>query len=81
LHEESHDVQTSNQVWHARSVDEIKADLAQYNSLEQLRNYKVVWGDTLWGISQATGYTVDELSEAFHITNPDLIFANETLGR
>ncbi|OZU89093.1 hypothetical protein CIL03_08755 [Virgibacillus indicus] len=80
-HAASHEGQTSNLTWEARTVDEIKADLPPYHSIEDLQIYKVVWGDTLWGISQATGFTVEELSEAFHITNPDLIFANDILGK
>jgi len=78
--EKTHEVQMSNQMWEARSVDDIKANLPSYNSSADLQNYEVMWGDTLWGISQATGLTVEELTDTFNITNPDLIFANYTLG-
>lgn len=79
-HVAAHEAQTADQIWEARSVEEIKVDLSQFNSLEQLQNYEVVWGDTLWGISEATDFSVKDLSETFNIANPDLIVANDTLA-
>ncbi|SHE28575.1 LysM domain-containing protein [Atopostipes suicloacalis DSM 15692] len=71
--------QFSNQFWRARTVEEVRADVSQYDTLEELQNYEVVWGDTLWAISQSTNFSVDDLTEAFNIENADLIFANYTL--
>ena len=41
--------------------------------------YTIQWGDTLWGISQATGITIDQLATDNHIANRDLIFAGAKL--
>ena len=41
--------------------------------------YTIQWGDTLWGISQATGITIDQLVADNHIANRDLIFAGAKL--
>src|SRR5699024_4630192 len=38
--------QFSNQFWRARTVEEVRADVSQYDTLEELQNYEVVWGDT-----------------------------------
>jgi len=73
------EVQDSSQFWRARTVEEVQADVSQYDTLEELQNYEVVWGDTLWAISQSTNFSVDDLTEAFNIKNADLIFANYTL--
>ena len=59
--------------------EEVQADVSQYDTLEELQNYEVVGGDTLWAISQSTNFSVDDLTEAFNIKNADLIFANYTL--
>lgn len=41
--------------------------------------YTIQWGNTLWGISQATGITIDQLATDNHIANRDLIFAGAKL--
>jgi len=61
--------------WNARTVDQIKADIAKTNGKE----YTIVWGDTLSGISQATNITVDALAQRNSIENIDLIFAGNKL--
>lgn len=61
--------------WKARTVDQIKADIAKTNGKE----YTIVWGDTLSGISQATNITVDALAQRNSIENIDLIFAGNKL--
>src|SRR5699024_10509525 len=63
--------QDSSQFWRARTVEEVQADVSQYDTLEELQNYEVVWGDTLWAISQSTNFSVDDLTEAFNIKNAD----------
>lgn len=61
--------------WRARSVDEIKADIAKTNGKE----YTIAWGDTLSGISAATNITVDALAQRNSIENVDLIYAGNKL--
>ncbi len=40
----------------------------------------VVWGDTLWDLSRYYGTTIDAIVQANdQITNPNLIFAGDTL--
>ncbi|WP_165209135.1 LysM peptidoglycan-binding domain-containing protein [Streptococcus tangpeifui] len=41
--------------------------------------YIIQWGDTLWGISQATGISVQKLAYDNHIANVDLIYAGDIL--
>ena len=41
--------------------------------------YRIVYGDTLWGISRRYGTTVAELVRLNNIANPNLIYAGETL--
>ena len=43
------------------------------------RTYVVRYGDTLSGIALRFGTTVSQLAAANGITNPDLIYAGETL--
>ena len=62
-------------VWISRTVDQIKADIAKVKD----NKYKIVWGDTLSGISQATNLTVRKLADMNKITNVDLIYAGNTL--
>lgn len=40
---------------------------------------KLVWGDTLWDISQATGISVERLAAYNSIPDPDLIYAGDDL--
>lgn len=61
--------------WKARTVDQIKADIAKTNGKE----YIITWGDTLSGISQATNTTVDALAQLNSIGNVDLIYAGNKL--
>ncbi|MGM0208462.1 hypothetical protein IGI96_002982 [Enterococcus sp. DIV0421] len=71
------DVQASevNRVWTPRTVEQIKADVAKAKN----NQYTIVWGDTMWGISQATNLTVQKLAELNKIANVDLIYAGNTL--
>ena len=61
--------------WSPRSVEAIKADVAKAKN----NQYKIVWGDTMWGISQATNLTVQKLADLNKIANVDLIYAGNTL--
>ncbi|MGM0207216.1 hypothetical protein IGI96_001727 [Enterococcus sp. DIV0421] len=71
------DVQASevNRVWTPRTVEQIKADVAKAKN----NQYTIVWGDTMWGISQATNLTVQKLADLNKIMNVDLIYAGNTL--
>ncbi|MEB8419058.1 LysM peptidoglycan-binding domain-containing protein [Enterococcus casseliflavus] len=67
--------QAHAEAWTPRTVDQIKADIAKTNGKE----YTIVWGDTLSGISQATNITVQKLADMNKITNVDLIYAGNKL--
>src|SRR5438270_749782 len=41
--------------------------------------YRVASGDTLFGIARQTGVSVADLARANNLSNPDLIFAGQTL--
>lgn len=70
---------TDSQQWQARSVEQIESSLPEYQELSDLGPYEVIWGDTLWAISETTGYSVEDIASAFSISNPDLIFADYRL--
>lgn len=67
--------QAHAEAWTPRTVDQIKADIAKTNGKE----YTIVWGDTMWGISQATNLTVQKLADMNNIANVDLIYAGNKL--
>ena len=67
--------QAHAEAWTPRTVDQIKADIAKTNGKE----YTIVWGDTMWGISQATNLTVQKLADMNKIANVDLIYAGNKL--
>ncbi|MFD1485432.1 LysM peptidoglycan-binding domain-containing protein [Lacticaseibacillus baoqingensis] len=68
--------------WVANSSTQIKTNIAaqhiDVNSLSGTR-YVIQWGDTLSGISQATGISVAKLAYDNHIQNIDLIYAGDVL--
>jgi LysM repeat protein len=41
--------------------------------------YQIQWGDTLTGLAQAFGTTVEAIAEANEIADPDMIYAGDTL--
>ncbi|EOS7834653.1 LysM peptidoglycan-binding domain-containing protein [Enterococcus hirae] len=61
--------------WTPRTVQQISADIAKTNGKE----YTIVWGDTLSGISQATNISVQKLADINKIANVDLIYAGNKL--
>lgn len=61
--------------WTPRTVQQISADIAKTNGKE----YTIVWGDTLSGISQATNISVRKLADMNKIANVDLIYARNKL--
>ncbi|MCK6147195.1 LysM peptidoglycan-binding domain-containing protein [Enterococcus hirae] len=61
--------------WTPRTAQQISADIAKTNGKE----YTIVWGDTLSGISQATNISVQKLADMNKIANVDLIYAGNKL--
>lgn len=61
--------------WTPRTVQQIQADIAKTNGKE----YTIVEGDTLSGISYATNITVEGLAARNSIKNIDLIYAGNKL--
>lgn len=69
-----HADETSN--WAARSVDQIKADIAVSDNQQ---TYTVQYGDTLGSIAEAMGIDVNVLANINQITNIDLIYPGTVL--
>lgn len=69
--------------WEPRTVSEIREEIEEQkddqdsdsNSLE----YTFQWGDTLWGISEATDFSVDKLVQVNDIDNRSLIHVGTTI--
>lgn len=61
--------------WQARSVTQIKQSIDQVG----FNNYVIQWGDTLSGISEATGVSIPQLVQINHAANADLITAGTHL--
>ena len=68
--------------WIASTPQQITNNLITQNiNPQQLdgQKYVIQWGDTLWGISQATGISIEKLAYDNNIQNIDLIFAGDVL--
>ena len=68
--------------WTANTPSHIKQQIQSQGidpSNAKAAIYTIQWGDTLWGISQATGITIDQLATDNHIVNRDLIIAGAKL--
>ncbi|WP_416458242.1 LysM domain-containing protein [Streptococcus thermophilus] len=68
--------------WIASTPKQITNNLTTQNiNPQQLdgQKYVIQWGDTLWGISQATGISIEKLAYDNNIQNIDLIFAGDVL--
>ena len=68
--------------WVANTSQQIHSNMqAQHIDTNNLHNsrYVIQWGDTLSGISQATGISINKLAYDNHIQNIDLIFAGDVL--
>ncbi|KMO90388.1 peptidoglycan-binding protein LysM [Lacticaseibacillus rhamnosus] len=68
--------------WTANTPSHIKQQIQSQGidpSNAKAAIYTIQWGDTLWGISQATGITIDQLATDNHIANRDLIIAGAKL--
>lgn len=62
----------------AQINDNMTAQNINTNNLNGVK-YVVQWGDTLWGISQATGISVNKLAYDNNIENVNLIYAGQVL--
>ncbi|SFC54927.1 3D (Asp-Asp-Asp) domain-containing protein [Alkalibacterium subtropicum] len=73
---------SANSNWVPRTVLEIEEDInaskADYGEDETLE-YTFQWGDTLWGVSQATDISVDKLATVNDIDNRSLIQVGTTI--
>ncbi|MDZ7834760.1 MAG: LysM domain-containing protein [Alkalibacterium sp.] len=73
---------SASQSWVPRTVLEIEKDINHakeaMNSNQPLE-YTVKWGDTLWGVSQATEISVDKLAKVNEIDNHNVIIAGSTV--
>lgn len=68
--------------WIASTPEQITNNLTTQNiNPQQLdgQQYVIQWGDTLWGLSQATGISIEKLAYDNNIQNIDLIFAGDVL--
>ena len=68
--------------WIASTPEQITNNLTTQNiNPQQLdgQQYVIQWGDTLWGISKATGISIEKLAYDNNIQNIDLIFAGDVL--
>lgn len=68
--------------WVANSSEQISTNIqAQHINVNDLNGsqYVIQWGDTLSGISQATGIPIRKLAYDNHIRNIDLIYAGDIL--
>ena len=68
--------------WIASTPEQITNNLTTQNiNPQQLdgQQYVIQWGDTLGGISQATGISIEKLAYDNNIQNIDLIFAGDVL--
>ena len=73
---------SANSNWVPRTVLEIEEDIneakADYDEDETLE-YTFQWGDTLWGVSQATDISVSKLAKVNDIDNRSLIQVGTTI--
>lgn len=65
--------------WKANSVEQIKAEIEKQQAAG-LPNYVIQWGDTLSGISVATGLPVETILEDNGLSNRDLIYIGDVLN-
>lgn len=69
--------------WEPRTVaeiaDEISVQEDNQDAEKDMTKYTFRWGDTLWGISQATDISVDKLVQVNDIDNRSLIHVGSTI--
>lgn len=69
--------------WEPRTVSEIREEISSQKEEQNTDNgtieYTFQWGDTLWGISEATDFSVDKLVQVNDIDNRSLIHVGTTI--
>lgn len=69
--------------WEPRTVSEIEAQIAEQKDNQdhgkEVVKYSFIWGDTLWGVSEATDISVDKLVQVNDIDNRSLIHVGSTI--
>lgn len=69
--------------WQPRTVEEIKSEISaqkeNQDNDKSVIDYTFQWGDTLWGISEATDISVDKLVHVNDIDNRSLIHVGTTI--
>ncbi len=55
------------------------AGQASFGRTSSRRSVKVVWGDTLWGLSKRYGVTMEQLAAANHMRVSDVLYAGRAL--
>jgi len=65
--------------WEANSVEEVQAEIDR-QAEKGLDTYTVQWGDTLEVLAEATGKSVDQISEENNIGNIELILTGDILA-
>lgn len=68
--------------WEPRTVSQIEQEIAaqkENQGSDDVLKYTFQWGDTMWGISQATDISVDKLVNVNDIDNRSLIHVGSTI--
>lgn len=69
--------------WEPRTVSEIESQIAEQkndqNPDKDVVKYSFVWGDTLWGVSEATDISVDKLVQVNGIDDRSMIHVGSTI--
>jgi len=66
--------------WQPRTVSEIQTDIqTQANGQDGTVEYTFQWGDSLWGVSQATGISTNKLAQINNIENSGLIMVGNSV--
>lgn len=79
---ETHAEEMSASNWQPRTVAEIEAEIKaqkQNQNEEDTVEYTFQWGDTLWGISEATDFSVEKLAKVNDINNHSMIEVGTTI--
>lgn len=71
--------------WTANPIRQIEEEIARQLATnksremdeDELDDYEIRWGDTVWGITQAHDLDMDQFVEVNNIDNPDLIYAGD----
>ncbi|WP_080145645.1 3D domain-containing protein [Marinilactibacillus piezotolerans] len=79
---EIHAEEMSASNWQPRTVAEIEAEIKaqkQNQNEEDTVEYTFQWGDTLWGISEATDFSIEKLAKVNDINNHSMIEVGTTI--